>query len=150
MNVKEIKAEKDYFKLVAEAKAKNIPFNKVKKEDLRKALVAASAKPAKKAEKSEPAVKAVAVVIEISKADEKELAKLATKKEKVIKAVTEFGYPVAVVANHPLVSCHPTNAHAILRAAGLSTSTRTQSQETKDKIRATVVAKIEAEAEAAE
>ena len=170
MTKTEVQAENNYFKLVAAAKSLNVPFAKVQKEDLRAAIIAAMgksskqpaaskskdkggkkdvkkvAKPAAKPAKKAAAQKVVVAAVEISAKDLKAIAKLGTKKEKVITLVTEMGYPVAVAAAAPGVECHPTNAHAILRAAGLSTSGRTQSEETKEKIRATVIAKIEAAA----
>jgi hypothetical protein len=170
MTKAEIQSENNYFKLVAEAKKLGVAFNKVSKEDLKAALIKAqakaskgkdkgkdkggkkpAAKPAKKdAKPAKPAKKAVVVktvvaAVEISAKDIKAITGLKTKKERVIKLVIDLGYPVAVAAACSLVDCHPTNAHAILRAAGLSTSGRTQSEETKEKIRATVLAKIAAE-----
>jgi hypothetical protein len=153
MTVKEIKSESNYFNLVAEAKELGVPFSKVKKEDLRAACIKArkaADKAAKKAASNEPATApAVPVAIEIEPEHIEAITEMKTKKERVIALVTEYGYPVKVVAEHPLVNCHPTNAHAILRAAGMGRGTRTVSQEVKDRIRATVVAKIAAEAETA-
>ena len=170
MTKAEIQSENNYFKLVAEAKRLNVPFSKVSKENLRAAIIKAAApgskatakkpaaskskdkgkekgkaKPKAKPAKKEAAPKKVVAAVEISAKDLKAITGLKTKKEKVIKLVIDLGYPVAVAAAAPGVECHPTNAHAILRAAGLSTSGRTQSEETKEKIRATVLAKIEAE-----
>ncbi len=138
MTAKQVKKENNYFKLVETAKGLNIKTTGVKKEALREAILATFETKA-----NEPKAKKI-VVVEIEQVHIDAIAGLTTKKEKVIKLVTEFGYPVAIVAALPGINCHPTNAHAILRAAGLSTSTRTQTAETKEKIRATVLAKIAA------
>ena len=147
MTIKEIKAEKNYLAIVAEAKALGVKFSKVKKEDLRTAVISARRKADKgsSASKKQATTPAVApVAIEIEKKHIKAITGLKTKKEKVLALVNDFNYPVAVAADAPGVKCHPTNAHAILRAAGCGRGTNTVSEEVKEQIRGTVLAKIAA------
>lgn len=158
-----ILAAVSYHDLVEFAKELGVKYVGKKKEDLRADLVGkvkaenkvekvekkskdkADTKPVSKKEKTDAIVtakKPEAKAVSISDKDIKLITGLPTKKERIIK-LHDLGYNVPDFCSHALIDQHPTNCYAVLRNAGLSENGRTHSKETKDKIRATVVKKIE-------
>lgn len=112
------------------------PAKKAKKEP--------EAKPAKKAKKE--TVKKEAVKKErvaVSAKDASDIAKLDTKKAKVI-TLRERNYSIHSIAE--AVDLHPTNVSRYIREAGLSTSTATVPKERIDRIKATIAGKKKAAA----
>lgn len=115
------------------AKGKAAPAKKAKKTgEPAKATAAKKAAPAKKAAAA-PAPKK-----ELSAADKGDIAKLDTKKAKVI-TLRERGYSIHTIAE--ATDLHPTNVSRYIREAGLSTSKVTVPQERKDRIKATIASK---------